>query len=546
MSSTYPAHQFAPHERPGFPGSPFSPAHPVARRVAYAAVGVLAGTTAALSNALVNVNLSSLAGGLGVYVADANLLVGAYVAANACANLFLVKARTQFGILATSVTLLAVYIAALCWQLAFPSFTVALLARIASGFAASGLTTLTIYNLMQAMPAPLRLAGVCIGISITQLGVPLARLFPVDLLAISHWRGLELIDLALALLTACALLAVPLPPNERQRVFEWPDFLTLSLWLPGICCLCAVLSVGRYYWWTDTPVLGLALCAAVVLIALTVLLELHRARPLIRFDWIATQDMFRYALVALLVRFALAEQTYGAVGLLSSGGLNNDQLRLLFLLVFIAMLVGTAVAAACMAPERLPYMVLAAALFIALGAWIDSSVTNLSRPPQLMLSQALIGFGSALFVGPALIYGFGRLMQRGPDHMVTLVVLFSTTQNLGGLLGSSVLSSLQFSFARQHAAALSNHLIYGDPQTAARLQAGAAALASRLPDPAVLGNQASAALLQALNREADVLAYADVFRLICAVALAVALYISYIIVHNRIRRRQNQPTGSQA
>ena len=50
--------------------------------------------------------------------------------------------------------------------------------------------------------------------------------------------------------------------------------------------------------------------------------------------------ILRFAAVALLVRMALAEQTYGSVGLLASSGLNNEQLRTLFLIVLGAMLLG--------------------------------------------------------------------------------------------------------------------------------------------------------------------------------------------------------------
>ena len=91
----------------------------------------------------------------------------------------------------------------------------------------------------------------------------------------------------------------------------------------------------------------------------------------------------RFGAVALFVRLALAEQTYGAVGLLTSGGLTNDQLRTLFALVAVAMLAGILAAALTLSERRIPWQVMIAALVIALGAWIDTDATNLTRPPQL-------------------------------------------------------------------------------------------------------------------------------------------------------------------
>ena len=61
--------------------------------------------------------------------------------------------------------------------------------------------------------------------------------------------------------------------------------------------------------------------------------ERRRLQPLLLTQWIGSRAILRYLAIALLVRFALAEQTYGAVGLLTATGLNNDQLRGLFTVV---------------------------------------------------------------------------------------------------------------------------------------------------------------------------------------------------------------------
>src|ERR1700754_3763358 len=90
-------YQFAPHERPMFPGSPFSPAHSLGRRVAYACTALCTGIGATFPNRLTNVNVGTIAGSTGLYVAEASILPAIYVAMNASANLTLVKARAQFG-----------------------------------------------------------------------------------------------------------------------------------------------------------------------------------------------------------------------------------------------------------------------------------------------------------------------------------------------------------------------------------------------------------------------------------------------------------------
>src|SRR5262249_50266668 len=167
-----------------------------------------------------------------------------------------------------------------------------------------------------------------------------------------------------------------------------------------------------------------------------------------------------------LVRLALAEQTYGSVGFLTSGGLTNDQLHTLFVFVLLAVLLGMVVACVTMSEKSPPYQIPAASLFIALGAFLDSHSNSITRPEQLYLSQSLIGFGSTLFIGPALAYGFLQMLRQGATHLVSLIVVFSTTQNVGGLAGSAILGTAQVLYARAHAASLGESILATDPQVA--------------------------------------------------------------------------------
>lgn len=545
MQAAPPTYEFQPHERPQFPGSPYTPAHPVKRRLGYVAVAIVCGIASSLGNGLVTVNLPNIAGGMGLYLAEASWLPAIYVAFNASANLLLIKARAQFGIPAVTYTLLILLAFTAALQLLLPGFGMAVVERAVAGMAAAGLSTITIYNLLQTVPPPARPLALVAGVSLGQFGPVLARMFPVELLALSGWRGLHLIELALALGALAALIAVPLPPSDRSRAFERLDFLTMALFLPAMLLLCGVLAEGRLLWWNDTPWLGWALAAALPLFAAALTLEYYRARPLIQVRWIAARDIFRFLLVASLVRVALAEQTYGAIGLLTASGLNNDQLRALFGVVFVAMLAGLVTAVLTVREQRIRYLVLAASLIIALSAWLDSFSNNLTRPGQLYLSQALLGFGTMLFMGPGLAYGFLQMLRKGPDHLITLIVFFGISQNLGGLAGSALLGTYQVASARHHALTLAERAVPIDPAVAARLQAGVQGLAGPIADPALRAAQGAGGLAQALGREAQFLAFNDVFRLVAGLALLTAAYLVYIIAYNALRRRR-ELTGTGA
>lgn len=543
---TEPEYQYAPIERPILAGGPYSPVHATWRRCIYAVIALLAAVAASLGNALVSTNVTSIAGSLGEYVAVVALLPAFYVAMNATGNLSVVKSRVVWGIPIVNQTLLTGYAAAALLQVIYPTFAWAVVVRAASGLSAAALITASTFYLFQVFPPKLRPLALVVGLGLVQLGIPIARLFPVEALARAHWRALHLTELAIPLVMLAAMTLFPLPPSDRRRAFERLDFLTIGLLVPSMLLICIILSAGRWFWWTDTPWLGWTLAAALPLLAAALLIELNRRRPLLFLDWIGTPVMLRFVAVAFLMRLALAEQTYGSVGLLTASGLTNEQLRLLFLGVAGAMVLGIATAALTLHPQRLRQQVIAAALCIAWGAWLDSHATNLTRPHELYLSQALLGFGTTLFIGPALAFGFIRMIERGPEYFVSLIVTFSTTQNVGSLAGAALLGTYQVAATRAHASALTDHLVGADPQVAARIQAGAQLLSGTLTDPAQQAAQGAALLAQAQTREATVLAFNDVFSFVALLALGTAMFVTCLVLRDLWRARRQIPQGAAA
>jgi hypothetical protein len=528
-------YEFRPEDQPTFPGGPFSPPHPPLRRLSYAVIGLWIGATATFANAMVTVNVANLSGEYATYVAELTWFPAIYVAANSCANTMLVKARSQFSMLNVMRTLLLVYILVAAMQFLVPGFAAEVVVRFVSGVVAGGMTTTCIYYLLQALPPKARPIAVVTGLGMTQIGTPLARLLPVDLLSAQGWSGQHYIELATGLTTLTLITLLPLPPTPRSRLFQPLDFVTVALLLPAMLLICGVLNRGRLAWWTDTPWLGVDLAVAVPLLTAAIAIETCRERPLIRIAWFGTREFLGLVAIALLMRLALAEQTYGAVGLLTSGNLDNDQLRELFGWVIVSMLAGIVVCVLTLSEKALPKQVIVASLAIAAGAWMDSHANSLTRPEQLYLSQSLIGFGTCLFIGPTLAHGVLKVIRLGPDYFVTLVVVFSMTQNIGGLVGSALLGSYQTVAARTHFQELAEHMPVGDIQVANRVAGTTRALAGSITDPSLRAQQGGASLAASMTREANVLAFNDVFRLVWRLALATALLIVVLMLTSATR-----------
>jgi MFS family permease len=529
---------FAPHEFPTMPGSPGSPAHPYSRRVAYALVGILVGLTGGFGNALISANTTTLGGALGLDPAEIAWLPTVYVMTNVSINLLVIKFRQQFGLRPFAIIFLALYVLFTFAHLFVQDFSSAMLVRAASGMAAAPLGSLALYYLMQAFPAEWRLRAVVVGIGIPQCATPLARLFSPELLAMSQWRTLYLFELGLATLSLAAVLAYRLPPTVRVKAFEKLDFVTFPLFAGSMALFAAVLGLGRIVWWTQSAWIGWALLAAIPMLLAALAIEHGRSNPLLNTRWLGSADIVRFTIVTVMARIVLSEQTYGAVGLLTVLGQNNDQLIVFFLIIFAATVVGVAASAITIDVERLTHAVMLAIGLVAVAAFIDSHSTSLTRAPQLYLTQALIAFSAAFFLGPALLFGMTRALAHGTGHLISFIALFGIVNSMGGLGGSALLGTYQVVREKANSAAIVQSIDPTDPLVQARLAAGSAGVSRVVGDPVLRQAEGGALLSQTATREANILAYNDMFRLIALLAALTFAYLGFLLIRRRIRERR--------
>ncbi|AYG94352.1 MFS transporter [Brevundimonas naejangsanensis] len=527
-----------PHERPALPGSPATPDHPLPWRLAYAFVGVLVALTGSLGNAAVTADLPQLAGALGVTTTEAAWLPVVFVMTNACMNLLLVKFRMQYGLRLFAEIIMVVFLATAAAHLFLEDFGSTLVVRGVAGIAAAGMSTLGILYLVQAFPAQHRLKGIIIGVGLSSLAIPLARLGVTRLLDLDQWRAFYMFELGLVLVALPAVFALRMPPAQRVRAFERLDFVTFALFAPGVALLTAVLGLGRIVWWTEAAWIGCALVGAIVLLTAAVLIEYNRANPLIDLKWLAGRDIVRLILAILLVRIVLSEQTTGAVGFLQQMGLGPQQMQGLFLVMLIATAAGTLVSAFTLNPMKLWKPVSIALALIAVGAFLDSHATVLTRPTNLYFSQALLAFAAAFFIGPTMILGFGQVLQTGGKNLVSFIVVFSIGQNVGGLMGSALVGTIQTLREKFHSNQLSEGVSLGDPETVLRLQQLGGAYAHVIGDAAQRQGAALRLLQQQISQQAQVLAYNDVFLLISGAAAVGAAWVALNHFRPRLEARR--------
>ncbi|QGT82696.1 MFS transporter [Pseudomonas coronafaciens] len=525
MTDKYAPRDWAAHERPTMPGSPSTPLHSDARRWAFALVGVIVALTGGLGNALVIANLPYLQGALGATSQDIAWLPAAYIMTNVSMNLLLVKFRQQFDLRAFTELFLVLYALVTLAHLFVNDIDSAIAVRAAHGMVGAALSTLGLYYMIQAFPQKWRLKALVLGIGTAQLATPLARLVSEDLLQIAQWRGLYLFELGMALLSLGCVLMLKLPPGDRFKAFERLDFLTFGLLSTGFALLCAVLSLGRIEWWLEEPWIGVASAASIALICAGLAIEHNRCNPLLITRWLGSGAILRLGLAVILFRVVLSEQSVGAVGFLQALNMGSQQLHTLYLVMLLGSVAGLAVSALTINPAHLIKPLLISLAMMAMGAWMDSHSTNLTRQSNMYLSQFLLAFGGTFFLGPTLVLGISGVLAN-PRNMVSFSVLFGITQNIGGLIGAAALGTFQVVREKFHSSHIVEHLTLIDPLVQARLQSYSASYSSVIADPSLRNIQGIRAMATAATREANVLAYNDVFMLIALIAVLTMIWIS--------------------
>ncbi|MBN8804766.1 MAG: MFS transporter [Sphingopyxis terrae] len=491
-------------------GSPASPDHPVGRKVGYFVIGLYLAIVGGFQNGLLIANLTVLQGHLDLTPADAGWVTVSYNMTNACMSILLYKSRQQFGIQRfVRATMIALLIANFV-QLFDAGYRMELVARGVSGIAASGLSTLAAFYMMQGLPAKMRIAGFLLGIGLGQVAIPLARAISPLLLADGDIGNLFVLQFALSLVAVGAVNILQLPPGETIRSFEKLDLITFPILAVGVGLLCAFLVQGRIIWWS-TPWLGGALAASVVLIGTAFLIEHYRRNPMLHTRWIGSRNLIKFALTGALVRVLTSEQNFGASGLLSATGLVNDQLVTYYAVLSFATLMGAVLSIARLDPTDLRRPILVALAVITVGAFLDTHSGLRTGPVNLYFSQGAIAFAAVYVMGPLLLEGLLRAISRGPAYMVSFLAVFSLSQTIGGLAGVAALSAFHTLRTKAHLMTLGQSLSTTNPELAQGINAIAASLTGSIADPALRSATAAGQVVREAAREATILAFNDVF-----------------------------------
>ena len=536
LTDRHAGYRFKPHEMPVIPGSPANPDHPMGRRLTYLAIGILLGFVGGAQNGFLLANSSALQAQMALTSVELGWLNVAFYSTYACMSMMLFRVRQEFGIQPFVRYAMLGLVGANFVQLLGPGYTIELVARAIAGITASGLTALSLYYLMQGLPAAMRIGGLILSLGLVQVAVPLTRAMSPALLVDGDIQHALQFQFGLSLLALGAVYMLRLPPGIRQKTFEKLDIPSFLLFMMGVAALCAFLIQGRIQWW-DTPWLGGALAMAVVGIGGCFLIELNRKSPMLDLRWLSSRALFSLAMIAATVRILLAEQGFGASGLFTALGYGSTQLAPYYYTMACAAFVGMILSVIRLDPRDLTRPVLFAILVITIAAFADTQTGIMTRPQDVYWTQAAIAFAAVFAMGPVMMQGMVRALVAGPSYVVSFIAMFSLAQSIGGLAGVSALSAFHTIRLKTHIIDAGGTLTLANPQLVDALNVTVRNAAPVQADTALVQQTASAAISQEVGREAAVLAFNDVFFLIGTLAAIVFVIVFVPWIINRVQKR---------
>ena len=467
---------------------------------------------------------------------------------NACITVLLYKIRQQFGMaLFSKITLFSLLAAtSLQWLVSshlldtsaiiIEPYYLEIIARGLSGMVASAMTVLAIFYCLQGMPTAKRISGLILGFGLVQFGIPLSRIISPYLAVDGQLETLFLFELGLTLICFALINILELPPGNTEKVFEKLDFLSFAFFASGLAALAVFLVQGRIQWWT-TPWLSYPLIIAVVTISIALWIETHRKNPMLQVRWMRSRNIIAFTITGAVMRILLSEQNVGAAGLLANLGYGNDQLITFYAVILAASVLALVISIFRTNAMDLRRSVIFAVALIAVGAWLDTDISLNSAPYMFYVSQFMIAFAAVYFMGPMVFEGMFRAIANGPAYIISFSVIFSISQTIGGLAGAAAIQAFTTIRTQIHYADMVGSLNLGDPALMAQVAGVRRMLSTQITDANQANVAAMGQVLQSIQRQATVAAYADLFFLMATIASITTLILLLNYLYHRYHKR---------
>ena len=339
------------------------------------------------------------------------------------------------------------------------------------------------------------------------------------------WRWLFFINILPG--TLVTLLSIPLLKVDRgdPAMFARIDWAHLAATIAFLAGLEYVLEEGPRYDWFGDP--GIAIAGWCSLIGFVVFLErsFYSANPLVRLSAFRLPT-FTFSCIFNLV---LGAGMYSAIYLVpvylaQVRGYDSLQIGTTVIVVGLAQICSVAIASWLSQRSDMRYMITVGLSSFALSLWLSSTMTSSWGFWEFLPSQALRGFAMMLCIVPSVNMALSGFK---PAELKYAAGLFNLMRNLGGAIGIATVNSWLQDNTRLANARIGETLGHDGTSAQAMIATLQQRLAQVTPDPAAAAQAARGAFAHVVGREAQTLAFDDIFRLLAWLFIAALVLVPF-------------------
>lgn len=327
------------------------------------------------------------------------------------------------------------------------------------------------------------------------------------------WRWIFFINLPFGIFAVAMTSTFLLhdPPNEGAKN-EVVDWLGIFLLATGLGCLQVVLEQGQQEdWFSSTFIVRLALICIVSLVCF-VIHELRVEHPAVDLRVLRYGSLTAGSIYSVILGMGLYGAIY-AVPVFAQLVLRFTATKTGLLLVpgALASIVGMMLTGKLMAIVDRRILIAAGGLITAGAAFSLSFINPDTGAEQLFWPLIWRGIGSVLMFLPLSVATLGALPKK---DVASGSGFFSLTRQLGGSVGIALIGTIVDKMLVVHRSELIYHISDANPAYADRFNSLQGLFSSNSGDPAGAQAQALALIDRAVNIQAGLLSYIDVFHVV--------------------------------
>jgi DHA2 family multidrug resistance protein len=456
------------------------------------AAGTVGALMATLDTSIVNSSLPTIQGEIGASSTEGTWISTAYLVAEIIMIPLAAWFEEIFGLRNFLLLATVLFTSFSIWSGISDSLVQMIIGRVGQGFTGGAMIPTALTIVATRLPPRQQPVGIALFGMTAVLGPVIGPIVGGWLTENLSWHYAFFINLPIGA-GLLALLAIGLPARRAHwSVFREADMLGITGLILGLGGLTIVLEEGQRERWFESTMISELSVVSLIGFAALVTGQFVARKPVIQLRILLQRSFAGVFIMSLMVGAALYGILYVIPQFLSAvSGYNSEQSGYVAAISGVPTILMLALFPILVRRIDLRVAIAFGLLLFGISCFMNADVTSESAGPQFVVAQIVRGFAqffSMLFLNQAATNSVAR------DFAEDASGLFNAARNLGGSIGLAVIATLQDRRQTLHVTRLSE-----------------AVTGNSLDGQAVLRTHGAAWLSDAIQAQATVMTYADLY-----------------------------------